>query len=59
MLMNRFNNRRVLVNNQLEALTSHPHQKAETIIGIRSMLDETIKSLKSLHNLEVPVDNPL
>lgn len=57
MLINRYNNKRVLVNSQLKMLVNQSVHKLESAGGIRSMLDETTECLQSLNSLGLEIRN--
>lgn len=57
LLLNRFQNERLLVNNHVKALFSLPKINKESSFLIRKLIDSVTRNLRSLKSLEEPTDS--
>ena len=55
-LIERYNNKKLLVNHHLKGLFSPSAIKQENHIELKSLLDNTNKNLRGLSSLEIPID---
>ena len=57
LLLERYNNKKIIINFHVNELLSQPKVRSENFSDIRSLLDNTNKHIRALRAFEIPVDH--